>query len=458
VKICSMNLLRNIVAGVWMVDKATVLAAAPFVAKLAKGEPVVWDFGANQNQDRRPYAYWERNNARYYDWSSAPAESVAVHTLIGAVTKYGGMCGGGTEEMMASMERADRQENIIAHLLEIDSGGGEATNIETTANFVRASLKKPVVAIVNGVAASAAYWIAAAADEIYASEPTDEFGSIGVVLSFADARPMWEEMGVKFHEIYASESSLKNEDFNKALAGDYEDVRNKILDPYANSFINGVKKLRLGMKDDDQVFKGQTYMANDAKKIGLIDGLKTWEQALERAVQLGKRAKSLGSRDAAINRNSANNKSINIMANDNPIARINAVLGYDLNVDADGGVYLQRAELQQIERSLNASQPEAVLEATVDSASLEAFAGISAQLTQMSTTLQSIQTEQNAQAARLDTLEDRTPGSAGPTVAKAAGDPPAGDGGDASDADALKALATADAAAAKNWSNPYTRV
>lgn len=63
-----------------------------------------------------------------------------------------------------------------------------------------------------------------------------------------------------------------------------------------------------------------------------------------------------------------------------------------------------------------------------------------------------------AEIEKLQKQLDTTPGSAGPTVAKAAGDPPSGEGDTASDAEAMKELAAADAAAAKNWSNPFSRV
>jgi ClpP class serine protease len=69
-----------------------------------------------------------------------------------------------------------RVERIV---LEIDSPGGEATGIAELAGQIRA-IDKPVVAYVDGSAASAAYWLAAAADQIVAA-PTALLGSIGVV-------------------------------------------------------------------------------------------------------------------------------------------------------------------------------------------------------------------------------------------------------------------------------------
>lgn len=396
-----------------MVDQATILAAGPFIARLAKGEEVKWEM---VNRDVRPYAFWQRNNARYYDWGNAPEGSVAVHTLVGPVMKYGGWCAMGTEDLMAQMEKADNTTSIVAHLLEIDSGGGEATNIETVARFIRNSLKKPVVAVVNGVAASAAYYIAAAADEIYATEDTDEFGSIGVVLSFADVRPMYEEMGVKFHEIYASASTLKNQDFKKALEGDYEEVRTKLLDPYAEAFVRTVKEFR-SIQDDGEVFKGQTYMAKAARKTGLIDGIKTWESAVDRAVQLGKKTKSLGSREAAMGRNANRNNSLDMSKKN--FNRIGAVLGYDVEADADGGIYLQGQELQSIERNLQAQAALEVREEEVDQTYSKM---LEAALAPISASLQTIQQTLGAQGERISMLEDKTPGEA-PVAPRATSDP-----------------------------------
>jgi ATP-dependent protease ClpP protease subunit len=60
--------------------------------------------------------------------------------------------------------------------------------------------------------------------------------------------------------------------------------------------------------------------------------------------------------------------------------------------------------------------------------------------------------------AAMKLVMDKTPGSVGPIPAKAAGDPPSGEGDGNTDAEAMKTLAAADVAAAKNWSNPFARV
>jgi Periplasmic serine proteases (ClpP class) len=210
-----MNLLRTILTSPWMIDERTAQAAFPFVIRLMAGDDVTF----NEESDRRPFAFSASSmrKAKYFDFGNAPNGSVAVFPVIGTVTKYGGWCSRGTEDLMLEMSKADEMENIAGHLIEIDSGGGEGTNLETVARFIRDEIQKPVVAWFNGTAASAAYYIACAADEIYASEETDIVGSIGVMFSMADWRTYFESKGVKIHEVYASQSDLKNKDIREAL-------------------------------------------------------------------------------------------------------------------------------------------------------------------------------------------------------------------------------------------------
>jgi ClpP class serine protease len=406
-----------------MVDSGTVEAAGPFIAKLAKGESTDWAM-IGQADSRNHVAAWNpKGNAMYGEFEQAPPESVAVFRVSGPLTKYDQECGNpGMLSLMKKMQLADKLNNITAHLMEIDSGGGEATIVDTVAMAIR-RLEKPVVAIVNGVAASAAYYLAAAADEIYASEKTDEFGSIGVVLSFADVRPYYIKEGIVFHEIYAKDSTLKNDDWKQALDGNYEPIQKKVLDPYAAAFISRMKEFRSKLHDDGEVFKGQTYLANGAKKIGLIEGIKTWEEAADRAVALGKKKKALGSRDAAAGRITSNKQNSNTMK----FQSITATLGYDTELDEDGGLYLQGAELSRLENALAQAQatPASIQEqgsASQPSVIREELEEIGSALTSMTHRLETLTERLEAQAQRIQLLEDHTPG-ASPTMPLAAADP-----------------------------------
>ena len=109
---------------------------------------------------------------------------MAIH---GAISRYDSffnwVCGGtALEDVALDFQTALDTPEIKAVVLDIDSPGGEVAGINEFAEMIRAS-KKPVIAYVGDRAASAALWIASAADEIVVNE-TAEMGSLGVVFGF----------------------------------------------------------------------------------------------------------------------------------------------------------------------------------------------------------------------------------------------------------------------------------
>lgn len=338
------DLLHTITAAPWMMAPATARAYLPSVLKLIQGEPVQFQ----EHKKRQPVAYrpgFAPITYGGYDDELAPG-TVMVYPVIGAVTKYGGWCASGTEDMMVAMRNAEKDERIAGHMIEIDSGGGEGTNLQTFARFIREELGKPVVAWFNGTAASAAYWIAAAADEIYASEDTDVVGSIGVLVSFMDFREYYENKGIKLHEVYAEQSDLKNQDWKKALNGDYDELREEFLNPYAESFINSIQKLRPELRDIN-AYRGKTYMAANAPA-GMIDGMLTYDQAVARVIELSGYEEKEEDDDSIM--------SINYMSNMN---RVESVLGTPIELH-EGGAFLTEEQLQAINANLVDDNHEAV--------------------------------------------------------------------------------------------------
>lgn len=320
-----------------MLAPRTAQAHLPSVLRLLGGEQVRF----RENRTPAPYAFLPKSQRkiRYNNFSQAPDGSVAVYTLKGVILKDDGWCSEGTESLMRRMAKADEMNNISAHLLEIDSGGGQGSNIHTVSKFIREELKKPVIAWFNGIAASAAYYIAAAADEVYASQPTDIVGSIGVMLSFFDFREYYEKEGIKLHEIYATQSELKNSDYKAARDGDYEETRAKILDPMARLFQNDITKYRPELIGEDP-YKGAIYTADEAEKINMIDGILSFDAAVDRALILSQ-------------------NSIEEMN------KIEATLGYKLE-NNDGGAFLQTEELQKINANLASEGEEVVSTALMD--------------------------------------------------------------------------------------------
>ena len=89
-----------------------------------------------------------------------------------------------------------------------------------------------------------------------------------------------EKHGIKIQEIYSSYSTLKNEDARKVENGETQAYIEKYLDPVAKAFIEDVKLARKKVANDSDALKGECYLADDAQEVGLIDGVKSFDDAL----------------------------------------------------------------------------------------------------------------------------------------------------------------------------------
>jgi ClpP class serine protease len=142
----------------------------------------------------------------------------------------------------------------------------------------------PVVAFIEGMAASAAYWIISGASKIIASSDLDRIGSIGTMLMVEDLQPALEAQGVKFHEVYASLSVDKNADFNQVLDGKYESYQKNVLDVINSKFLSFIKTNRPTV--DDSTLTGKMYFAPEAIALGLVDEIGSLEYAISVAAAL----------------------------------------------------------------------------------------------------------------------------------------------------------------------------
>ena len=223
-------------------------------------------------------------------FDDAPEGSTAVIPLRGTMLKYGTMCSYGTTEIASIIREAAASKNISSIVLNIDSGGGSVDAIAPLADAIRQaqSARKAVVASCS-LCASAAYYVASYCNEILADNDIDaEFGSIGVMMSFADYAKYYENEGIKVHTIYSNLSDYKNAPFEAAKKGEYAKIRDEELDPLARDFQENVKRNR-GARlkaDTEGVLRGRMFYARDAVAAGLADAVGTLEQAAARSRDL----------------------------------------------------------------------------------------------------------------------------------------------------------------------------
>ncbi|SFC95310.1 Peptidase family S49 [Flexibacter flexilis DSM 6793] len=223
-----------------------------------------------------------------YTLEQAPAQSIAVVEVRGPLMKESSCFSAGTKELMSQSLAAAAHPNIAAVMFVFDTGGGSVAGTEVFANAIKSISQdygKPTLGMVEDLAASAGYWLLSACDEIYAYSESSMVGSIGTAIAVNDMSSMLEKMGVKEHYVTATASAEKNKDVIEAKAGNYGPIRKNMLDPinevFRNAVITNRPNLAIDLKTEAPV-NGAMYMAQEAVNIGLLDGICSMQEAVNK--------------------------------------------------------------------------------------------------------------------------------------------------------------------------------
>lgn len=228
----------------------------------------------------------------------ATSSTVAVIPVIGVVTQRGGfdavecVAFRSVADIADEVRAAAAEPKVDAIVLEVDSPGGEVFGVpEAFAAIKEASKLKPIVAAVNSVSASAAYWISVAATEIWVT-PSGQVGSIGVFALHVDMSKALEMMGEKWTFVsagkYKTEGNPTEELGSEARSAIQADV-----DRYYSFFVRDVAKGRgVSSKTVQGGFgEGRMVAADQAVEQKMADRVGTFEQAIRRAAELGSQAR-----------------------------------------------------------------------------------------------------------------------------------------------------------------------
>ena len=274
------RLLNEILSSVWLIDNERSAYYASLVHTLFNGGSINQGDLSIERAKARSYVLAGGGPDQSFGLrdESIPAGSMAIIPIRSEIMKYDQECGPrGTMSIMDEIDAVNKNPNISGILLLIDSPGGQVSATDLLAEKIRTS-PKPVVAYVEGLCASAALWIAAGSDKIFASSDLDRIGSIGVMLAFADLKPYYEKLGVKFHEFTATLSTDKNKEFKDVLSGNYESYRTEVLDKINEKFIAHIKQCRPAVSED--ALSGKMFFAQDAIAAGLLDEIGSFQSAL----------------------------------------------------------------------------------------------------------------------------------------------------------------------------------
>lgn len=232
------------------------------------------------------------------DGASTRASNIGVIPVRGSIKQHGGtsfwdLLFGGTscDGLAASLKSFMADDQISAILIDIDSGGGSSYGVFELAETIMAARGqgKPIVAIANSVAASAAYAIGVAADAFYCT-PGGLVGSVGVYFMHQDLSKMAEDAGVKVTFIQAGKNKTRGNSFEPLAEEDLAFFQ-ALVDETYNQFLNVVAKGRgTTVADVKRNYgEGDVLIPSAAKAAGMIDDVLTFDEAVRQAVRVKSR-------------------------------------------------------------------------------------------------------------------------------------------------------------------------
>ena len=232
----------------------------------------------------------EARSARAQNNTSAGGGSIAVLPLYGIVTQRGNMAdnisGPGsvsTQAFAAALRDVLNDDTVGSILIDIDSPGGSVYGVGELADLIyQARGQKPVVALANSLAASAAYWIGCAASEFYVT-PSGEVGSIGVWQAHVDQSQALAAEGIKPTLISAGKFKVEGNPY-QPLDDEARAFMQLRVDEYYAAFIKGVARGR-GVplaQVRDGMGQGRVLGADAALAENMVDGIMTFDQLIKK--------------------------------------------------------------------------------------------------------------------------------------------------------------------------------
>lgn len=223
--------------------------------------------------------------AQAMEQSLQRAGSIALIPIVGFLTDdpFLAWLGLGTavDSIAFGVRQAVADPTVTGIVLVVNSPGGGVDLVqETAAEIRRARAVKPVVAIARTLCASAAFWLAAQADELIAS-PSAQIGSVGVFILHVSTERLNERVGITPTYIYAGKYKVEGNS-DESLSSEARGFMQKRVDEIYATFVRDVA---LGRQTSDthvraQFGQGRVFGADEAVRLGMADRVETLEVLL----------------------------------------------------------------------------------------------------------------------------------------------------------------------------------
>jgi signal peptide peptidase SppA len=275
-------LLSEFLTTPWALMPERLQAMSGILTRWSAGEPPSDETLFQVNTDR------VLRDSRKQMAAASAGSGIAVLPLYGVVTQRGNMVddisGPGstsTQQFAAVLRQMLADDSVGQILIDIDSPGGSVYGVaELASEIVKARAQKPVIAVANSLAASAAYWLGCSASEFYVT-PGGEVGSIGVWQAHFDYSEALKEDGVKPTLISAGKFKVEGNPY-VPLDEQAQAFMQSRVDDYYNAFVEAVAIGR-GVSVNDVrkgMGEGRVLGADAALALNMVDGIASFDDVL----------------------------------------------------------------------------------------------------------------------------------------------------------------------------------
>lgn len=213
-----------------------------------------------------------------FNWESEPPAAARDHV---GIVKVSGIIAPDSEasadDIITGLDDAFDNKNTRAVVLLINSPGGTPVQAQRVYDEVRRLHDKggkPIYAVIEDMGASGAYFIASAADKIYAA-PSSIVGSIGVISSGFGFESLIHTLGIERRVFVAGENKDMLDPFME-VSPDQQASFQRLLDATHAQFIKAVKDGRGDrLHDNPELFSGMVWSGEQAVALGLVDEIKS---------------------------------------------------------------------------------------------------------------------------------------------------------------------------------------
>lgn len=190
--------------------------------------------------------------------------------------------------IMEQINQLREDENVKGLLLRVNSPGGSSAASEAIYQEIieyKSETGNPVVVAMEDVAASGGYYIATAADQIFAS-PATTTGSIGVIMQFKDMKELYKKIGVRNVTFKSGDyKDIGNPD--RDLTEEEKNFLQELVDEIHEQFVEVIVNEReLSRTEVEELADGRIFTGNQAKEINLVDQLGNFYHAVDELERL----------------------------------------------------------------------------------------------------------------------------------------------------------------------------